>query len=176
MIIEDIIKDYPDDYALKIGAKDGNGYFYFGTVSDWRENQKEYSDILKANHIVRRDKARETCEEAIQEFCFDVAKHYHNGSISKVYMKSIEGAFSRISKLVNTKTNAERRVDIFIPLNERIVVEYWEADIAVDEDCLVILVKGTEAGKFWDGSEMEGTHIGLNRAAEDAMLGMGART
>ena len=47
MKIEDVIKDYPEDYNLKIGAHDGNGYFYCGTVSDWRQNCDEYSEILK---------------------------------------------------------------------------------------------------------------------------------
>ena len=173
MTIEDIIQEYSDDHALKIGAKDGNGYFYFGTVGDWRENCAEYSNIIKANHMARLDKARETCEYAIQVFCSDVIKHSQRGKVSKPYIKSIEGAFAKIAKIVNTQTNAEKKVDNYIPLNNRVVVDYWEADMAIDLDCLVILVKGTEAGKFWNGSEMDGAHIGLNRAAEEAMLGMG---
>ena len=171
MKIEDVIKDYPEDYNLKIGAHDGNGYFYCGTVSDWRQNCDEYSEILKQFIRSRYNKSRENCATMIRNLCKDILS---DNNTSDEYTMALENRIVNISQAIKSKNNSKNRLANYIPVKDRVVMDYFDADLAVEyPECLVILIKGTESGKFWDNTEATDTHIGINTAAEGALMGMG---
>ena len=174
MKIKEILKDYPEDYNLKIGAKDGNGYFYCGTVGDWLQNGDSYSDTLKENIRTKLIKYKNTCESLILNFCKDILKDSESGHITTGnYSETLEAQILNISRGINTKNNAKKRLNSYVRINDREVVETFEADLAVEyPECLTILVKGTESGKYWCTEEHDGGHIGINTAAENALMGM----
>ena len=175
MIISDIIKDYPEDYNLKIGAHDGNGYFYCGTIADWKQHGGEYSESLKDLVRSRYLKSKDNCKTLIMNLCKDVVRSSEDGKMEvDDYTESLENRLVNISKAINSRNNSKKRLDNYISVNNRVVMEHFEADLAIEyPECLVILVKGTESGKFWDCDEDTGCHLGINSAAEGALMGMG---
>lgn len=176
MKIADVLANYPDDYNIKIGSADGNGYFYCGTVADWNENCDAYSVAMKAHVLERYNNAFNSCQKSIKLFCENTIKaSKDHKTITEDYILSVENYFERIGKMVTTKNNAKKRMDLYVPIGDREVVEYFEADLAVEfPECLIILIKGSESGKFWDNTEVTDCHLGFNQAAEKALAAIGA--
>ncbi len=175
MKIEDIIEKFPEHYNLKIGANNGNGYFYCGTISDWVQNCDEYSEKLKEVALRRCNRSRNTCNNAIRNLLRDIKEYYEltGKSLPDDYIDSLDIYILNIAKMVNTKNNSKNRFNNYIPVKEREVINYFEADLAVEyPECLVILVKGTESGKFWDITEGGDNHVGINIAADNSSIGM----
>ena len=58
MTITTLLNDYDGSMNLKVGAVDGSGFFYIGTVTDFAENICAYDAATKSNSIrlVRKSK------------------------------------------------------------------------------------------------------------------------
>lgn len=174
MKIEAVLEGYPDYCHIKIGSSNGNGYFYYGTIGDWRKNGNDYSDELKDHMYSRYLKSLKNSNDTIQSFCRNIIAKSENGVVPEKYISTIENYFGRISKMVNAKNNTKKWYDNFVPVSDREVVEFFDADMAIeDEDCMILIVEGNESGKFWDGNEAHGKcGVGINAAAEGALMGM----
>ena len=97
-----------------------------------------------------------------------------DNNTSDEYTMALENRIVNISQAIKSKNNSKNRLANYIPVKDRVVMDYFDADLAVEyPECLVILIKGTESGKFWDNTEATDTHIGINTAAEGALMGMG---
>ena len=169
MKIIEALEKYSKNQALKVGSKEGNGYFYCGDVGDFIENLNAYSDIMHDHFVERYENAKENSETVISRFCSEVFQVVNKGMFTSDYISSIKPIFGRIGKVVNTEANAKNLADRYIPLIDRSVVDSYYADNVVDFDCLILIVDGFESGKFWCMEEAGDFHIGLNSKAEDVL-------
>lgn len=167
MKASEALKDVPFETNLKVGCKLGNGYFYCGTVGDFLDHIKEYSDILFDHAKERYNKSKDISDKAITLFCSDIFAKMKDDAFTDKYLESIEPCFERISRYINTTKNAKKRIDSFKPLKDREVIDVFRADRASENaECLVLIVSGSERGKFWTLDEAKDEKIAFNNPAE----------
>lgn len=132
------------DLQLKVGAKNGNGFFYCGTVADFKKNMDEYSEKCRdfVIQVLRNAQVR-----MIQ------AKHDAQTHPEKVD-KKFEAELARLERSFEKARNA---VTFFIPLDQRCVHDLFVADSVADEpDLLIMIVEGSERGAYWTMEEAIG--------------------
>lgn len=167
MKIEELLKDYPDDYDLKVGAKNGAGYFYCGTVGDFKANIDKISDVIR-NHLEQKYKNHSrTVEYDINNF-ISTAQAYDYVDISD-RISAFEPMILQIAKHINTKRNANERLRKFVPIKERDVADSFIS--MLEDNCLAVTIDGTESGKFWGGFEADGSLVGISAVAEHFVVG-----
>ena len=169
MKIADVLKRYPEDYRIKIGSQDGNGYFYCGNVADWNKNCDHYSEKLYKHIQEKCVKARNNSTSMIRNFCEEVLQVSKDGkTVPDSFVSVIDNYILKIAQVINTKNNSKKRFESFKPIKDRDVIDYFEADLAVEyPECLVILVEGSESGKFWDATEVKDEPLGINAFVEN---------
>ncbi len=151
----------PSSKKLKVGTRDGCAFFYCGTVGDFRQRLTEYSDLCAANaEAVLQDAQRR------QEVCFrnpptierfirtEVKSDTPNFSLAN-YTKFLEAYFRKCERVTGGVENAQRKLDGFVPLGKREVIEVREADHVADPDVTVMIITGYEYGAYWMTSEAD---------------------
>lgn len=155
MTLERLLKKYDGDLMLKIGSADGNCFFYCGTVRDLLEHIDEYSnDIYEyAEKKLRSEESR--CGFYINEF---VRKIQNN-----VHVSNVETNIKELYHIIESKDYAKKKLEYFVPLRNRGVIDYHLTDKAVEpEDCLVIIIRGSECGKFWTTKDVKSRSLDFN--------------
>lgn len=166
----------PKSQAIKVGSKDGSGFFYCGTAGDFAENiDKISADMEKffkdndarataelanlANRIPRYPRLWQGDLKMDMDDWFkamsDRAKHIENrtGELTRFIIDLGKWA-AKIDDVRRTAQNAKWKADSFTELRTRPVADSFFADRAADpEEPFVIILFGHEPGKWWTMEE-----------------------
>lgn len=158
--LKTVLTDTPHEF-VKIGAKDGSGYFYAGKPDVFLKHMNEYSDGC----LNWADNRVQTSFHQIELIMPSVGMTWdeYRAECRKTMLRANKKDFSdRLSaaqkRLTALSESLRRRLmdrSQFKRLDERSVVEKFDADPAVDEDCLVVIVDGCENGGYWMLSEAQ---------------------
>ena len=152
MTLQGCLKTYPPETKLKIGAADGSGWFYCGTVEDYMDNYgrydreaREYAYDKKQRALAARDiliKAGLTPQAYIKH-----ALQYGLDFDLDGYLAALAEWFRDVQTKVRSFETAKDYSDHFKALHMRPVVSVEKAE---EPDCIRVLVIGTEYGAFWE--------------------------
>lgn len=138
------LKKMDPDAIVKLGARDGTGFFYCGDVKTLRENLGEYSRTSKL--MARRMKDRSykrlihTCKVGTERKSMD----------SHLWLKNIAHHAKSAYEYDVQHTD-------FKPLEKRSVLDVFQANkIADAAEPTVIIVTGYEYGNYWTMDEASG--------------------
>lgn len=177
MDLDDALKEIKDKKTpLKVGAKYGTAFFYCGTVGDFEKHideisDKEYKKICKAYEhtkselegVVRRfPRIRNRIPdyklsltawiEAAKGYAKDFDEYYTNGTLD--FLCDCGKWAQKVKDNRYTLENAEKKVQGFMPLRTRGVMEAFYTAPAADSACpLVLIISGYEIGDYWTVEE-----------------------
>lgn len=149
---------------IKIGAKNGTGYFYMGTVRDFLESKEVFRDMDHAYFEKRKKSAEKNFntelyrDVSVSAF---VRKEFQKDKIAgerpiftqAAYEQFVANYLKCLSKKYQ-KLLKERQIFItHVPLLNRTVVEDFNADQSVDDNTMAIIIEGHEMGAYWMFSE-----------------------
>lgn len=133
------------DRIVAIGPKNGNSYCYIGVAGDVDLIEKAYEDYhnnvadrqsrleVELRSLMVTNPVKLTGDEAVD----DVALYERGCTIGRV---------------ANGLSNCNAYLLNYKPIMEREVIDCYEKDV---DDCLAIIVSGTENGAFWFKEEFD---------------------
>ena len=155
------------DTKIKIGAKNGSGFFYVGTVGDFLDKSEKYeqADIIYFDNRVKR--ANENLEmmlNADTSFSGFAKKQYRkwentstrpNFSTDAYYLFLRGHAAQLLKKFqsyISERTIRSERTSLM----SRVVTDHFIADKIVEPgNVMVIQIDGKESGQYWTTDEAE---------------------
>ena len=155
MTILSLLKNYDNDMGMKVGAYDGNGFYYIGTVGDFAENIIEYDNAVKDRAVKQVKKSEKALKETLSSApkLEDYAKEQLKKDIKDLtfmgFQVEVEIWFHDVEVKQKTLAKREERLKSFIHLAHRNVRDYAMCDTGVEENCLRVLLDGHENGAFW---------------------------
>lgn len=164
MKILEAIAKYPAEQKLKIGAKDGTGWWYVGTVGDvrmWNEALDEkchkYAMDIQKN-AVKSLNARLKNQPTPEAFArTQIKKAEDTGEYldlsREAYQTALERYFADVNKAVTHLKIMSKRLNEYVKLQEREVVDCAMSDPAADAGVVRVLTAGYEYGSFWATDE-----------------------
>ena len=180
-MLKDKLAYYPGNARLKVGAANGSGFFYIGTVKDFLDNIDKYSErTLKALNISAENTlnsfiAMSRCFPAPDEYfkwgeetplgtILDDIKRtesrfdWHGSNNSAMqYFKNLSLYIKKTSEHRRRAQTAEARVKQFVPFASRDVEDIFIASSVVEpEETLVFMIEGFEFGDYWSSDEVKG--------------------
>ena len=142
--------------SVKIGAENGTGFFYVGSVDNFITNIERVDAAchMAADHRVRNCKTRmerllKNCPTPGMFSARLLAKGRVNEITAEGYNSLLNEYFGKVRSLDEETKRAEELLEHYTTIELRTVVTCFEADPDVDEDCLVIIIEGWELGKYW---------------------------
>lgn len=137
--LDDAIKYMPDDVILHIGSR--IGFLFVG------DKNRYYFDIKKVNSdMIKTQEA--IAETAKRKLYCEIRKLIVPGIKDKDAKKCV----GKIRVYYKTETDSRKYVSGFVPLEKREIIEIYPR---LQNDGIVIIVDGTESGKYWDLKEYE---------------------
>lgn len=129
---------------IKLGAEEGSGFIYATTCS------KETYFVLD-----------ELTKESYKALQHELEINYKREKSQESYMKKVKKKYKEdaIKQLQTTQENIKRikrNIEEFKPILEREVVEVYSSIL---EDCMIVIMKGCEMGKWWTCQEYERGYI-----------------
>ena len=145
---------------VKIGCKDGSGFFYVGELNaDTLEEGEQ--NIIETNKRLydTADRLFNEAKNGSPRPC-DYIHRLLKETEGKPITATLEGwqdyqrsYFKRVNGTYRRRYNCEQRILTHVPLEEREVVESYES---IDEpSCHIILVEGSDFGMWWTMGEYE---------------------
>ena len=164
MKILEAIAQYPAEQKLKIGAADGTGWWYVGTVGDvrmWNEALDEkchkYAMDIQKN-AVKSLNARLKNQPTPEAFArAQIKKAEDTGEYldlsREAYQAALEKYFADVHKAVAHMKAMSKRLKEYVKLQEREVIDCAMSDKAADPGVVRVLTAGYENGAFWTTDE-----------------------
>lgn len=164
MKILEAIAKYPAEQKLKIGAADGTGWWYVGTVGDvrmWNEALDEkchkYAMDIQ-NNAVKSLNARLKNQPTPEAFAWaQIKKAEDNGEYldlsREAYKAALEKYFADVHKAVAHMKAMSKRLKEYVKVQEREVIDCAMCDPAADAGVVRVLTAGYENGAFWTTDE-----------------------
>lgn len=154
---------------IKVGAKNGSGFFYVGTVGDFLDQSEKYewADITYFDNRVKR--ANDNLEMMLN------ADTSYSGYAKKQYRKwentgmrpnftvdsydvFLRGHAKQVLKKFQTYISEKQYRADRTPLMSRMVTDNFDADRVVEPaGVMVIQIDGRESGQYWTFDEAEST-------------------
>ena len=177
MKLSKFLKTLPKNQIIKVGTKEGNGWWYVGTAKDLADNIDIYDSMmmetaekyLKCGKSAFNSKiSKGTPEYYIRAVAngenwknlMDIA-HY-NDWLSN-WFKSMARKKSKLDKL-------EEYYKSYQHLHAREVVDSSKADDAIEEDCIRIVIAGIERGVYWATSDAkELPSVGFDACSDEKL-------
>lgn len=167
MSLKTFLKLRDRDTQIKVGAQNGSGFFYIGTVGDFLDNSEKYeqADISYFDNRVKR--ANENLESTLNAdtsysgFAKKQYRKWENTGTKPIfstdaYNQFLCGHASQLLKKFQTFINERKYRGERTPLMSRKVTDFFAADkVAEPEDVLVIQIEGRESGQYWTFDEAE---------------------
>ena len=163
---------------VKVGAEDGNGYFYCGTAEHLLAHLDEYSAEMEAYFRNLRDTAQEELEDlknrppkeptdwralkqkSAGKVIAEIIKRAHEGEqtgqdrLILKYLAEVGRYTTKMQQVHEKLARAQKLAEDFVPLGERHVAERFQADsVAEPLPVTVLKVRGVEGGKYWTVDE-----------------------
>lgn len=160
MKIKDVLLEHSPHMKLKVGCKNGTGYWYVGTVKDFNYNLDIYTGELRAYAKRQVERSKKALAVALKNP--PTPATYARSKLNKLdfslsaedYMREVNFYFEDLITKRKTLAKREQNEALFCGLRKREVIDYFEADTAVELDpCLVVLIEGREPGGFWTTDE-----------------------
>ena len=177
MTITTLLNTYDGSMNLKVGAADGSGFFYIGTVADFAENICDYDAATKSNSIRLVKKSKKVLRDTL-------ANAPTLGSYAKQQLKTEEkimtfDGFRAVAEKffydVNVKQKTleirSERLESYIPLADRNVRDYAMCDTAVEKNCLRVILDGYERGAYWVTADGKLPSVRFDDETEEAADG-----
>ena len=164
MSIEKELAGRPWNAKLKVGASDGSGFFYCGTVGDFITNMDDYSSLCEKNAHTSVIVAKKTLETRVKNppsidrfIRSEIKKPKHDFSLKnfEFYLRHYLDAIDRLTNAVDNAVVIESK---FKHLDQREVVEIREASQVSDPGVLICIISGYEKGAYWTMDEAIGKH------------------
>lgn len=157
------IQTLPDDQMIKVGSKNGCGWWYVGQVSDFIKKMTDISLELQKSLKTTEKAAERSLDSKLRNWPtperyarFQLRKNDFEKSLTyNAYNTFLTGWFISVAKQKKAVIKAKENTKSFIELPKREVIETSKADEAIEEDCIRILVEGVEDGMFWSTDEAE---------------------
>lgn len=158
--LPEMIKDIPGERTVKIGAKDGSGFFFVGSNKYLVENLEDISARVW-NETVRMKNQAEKEFQTYRTGNAASIKIYINQELRKDepnfttegYMRFLAAFFHTMQVKRGTMVRRVNDWRNYIHLEAREIVDMFEADPVVD-DAVIIIVTGTELGAYWTSDEV----------------------
>lgn len=167
MNILETVAAYDAGQKIKIGAKDGTGWWYVGTVGDVRQYLEVLNEkCLKYAGVVQKN-AAETLDTRLKKwptpetFARLQLRRYADGKELDLSMESYMGAVKQwladIWLAQRHLEQASARLKHYIPLSLREVVDVSKSEPCESGDPGVVrvMLAGYEYGAFWTTDEAE---------------------
>lgn len=164
MKLIELLQTLDPEQPIKIGAKDGSSFFYIGTPKDMlatfdtsSTRYAEYDMVIYKSY----ERAIKRYEEQVSD-SYNAAMKYaqeHGAELtSKGFKKALRTIFNsdtakNILKMENKLAEAEAHQRQTKSMQDRDVVDSFNADKVVDEGTLAIIVEGFEYGRYWTKDE-----------------------
>lgn len=155
------------DRKIKIGAVGGNSFFFCGPCELFIERADDYDKDLKAAANNAAISARKLFEGLLKKpptLSSYVSEEIRDGEGKPTfdgYIKAVSAWMMACVRKRELYQTAMDRADNFQEVMKRQVVSIKEADKAVDEGYLIIIIRGFERGKFWMSEEVKDDPFGL---------------
>lgn len=157
------LEKLPDDMLIKIGAKNGSGWFYVGTVDEMKRFMDIYNDTVyhRWKYIVRN--STERLEKAVDNaptWAMYIKSTSKSNGIDSAdfsydsYLRSCHRYESKLNKMRQIKQKYERVRDGYISLEKREVLSCEKADPIADTT-VNIIIDGYETGIVWTSDEIK---------------------
>ena len=161
---------------IKVGAKYGNNYFYCGTVGDLEKNLEKLSEEKHKEFVAARERTKGELEASVRNFpkirsrvlignipltkwiesvkaCALEYDEYRTKATLDFLMDCGKWA-EKVRDGRNALNNSEKRLEGFMPLGSRGVMDAFFSSPVADDACpLVLIISGYEAGKYWTVDE-----------------------
>ena len=162
-VISKYIKTLPDEQMIKVGSKNGCGWWYVGTVVDFIKMMDEISLELNKSLKATEKASVRNLETKLRNWPsperyarFQLRKNDFEESLTyNAYNAWLSNWFTAIAKQKKAVIKAKGNIKNFVELSKREVIETSKADEAIEEDCLRILIEGVEDGAFWSTDEAQ---------------------
>lgn len=128
MTLLTLLASLAEGQIIKVGTSTGNNYFYIGTAGDLMSNMDKYVSAMQKNTELRVYRAQKRLEACLSEY-----KDKELDEEGRAYIDRENRLISRLANLT--------------PLSDREVREHKES--ISDRDCIRIIIKGNESGRFW---------------------------
>lgn len=148
MTLSELMTGLDDEQKVKIGTEGGSGFFFAGTVKQYRQRQYAFNKELKR----RLEKAVDDAEKRIAR------AERQKGILPEAELLIASAKASlELSKW---------KLQAFKPLCDREVLETLTAsDVADEEEPLIMNIEGSEDGTYWTMAEAKkvGDPFSVNR-------------
>lgn len=129
---------------IKLGAEEGSGFIYATTCS--KETYFVLDELTKESYKVLQHEL---------EINYKREKNQED-YIKKVKKKYKKDAIKQLQSIQENIKKIKRNIEEFKPILERDVVEVYGSIL---EDCMIVIMKGCEMGKWWTCKEYERGYI-----------------
>lgn len=134
------------DGIVKLGARNGSGFFFIGEASELRDNMAHYDELIDAYERNRIANVERLIE--LQQANFDrIQERGEDTAISGHYLDILKQRRDRWVKYLETA----------VPLHEREVHDVYSPHV-YDEDTTVLIVDGDAYGGYWTSDEVKPGH------------------
>ena len=163
---------------VKVGAEDGNGYFYCGTAEHLLAHLDEYSAEMEAYFRNLRDTAQEELEDlknrppkeptdwralkrqSAGKVIAEIIERAHEGEqtgqdrLILKYLAEVGRYTTKMQQVHEKLARAQKLAEDFVPLGDRQISEQFQANpVAEPLPVTVLKVRGVEGGKYWTVDE-----------------------
>lgn len=169
MSLKTFLKLRDRDTRIKVGAQNGSGFFYMGTVGDFLDNSEKYeqADISYYDNRVKRAddnlQAMLNVDTSFSGFAKKQYRKWENAGVrpnfsTDAYNLFLRGHAEQLVKKFQSYINERKYRGERTPLMNRKVTDFFAADKVVEpEDVLVLKIDGRESGQYWTFDEAEST-------------------
>ena len=152
------LKDLKDDDIFCLGSK--TNFFFIGTKSDWERDKPEIEQWCSEFTRADLDNAIEAWERRI--FCG--LPKLENFSTREKWAKEAFDCVQTLNNLQKRLINCRRAVNGYKPVERRMVVEEYDREL---DGAHVILLSGTEVGKYWTREEYISKNVEPSEEEDD---------
>lgn len=146
------IKNY--DGQVKVGARDGSGYFYMGTGDDLRTHLDKYEEMLRRYEADRVTKARDRVEfmKSHQPDALSFVTKFEDGT-SDMFLQYLDEWLNEYRRRLARQRLAEEDYRQRKRLADRQVVKEYTAT-NFDEGAKILIIDGGAYGAYWTFDEV----------------------
>lgn len=166
MTINTVLEDYSGETKLKVGSL--SGFFYIGTVADFCERTEEVDRELRAI-LVKKRKERTAAREALlqREVSMNAYARRTNTPTLEGYLVSITKWLEQVRQVSQTVAKAEKAIESYVRLERRNVLKTYHADTAIEGNCVIVILEGSEVGGFWTTGEGKVGSVSVRQEGAD---------
>lgn len=166
MTIFTVLEEYKGETKLKIGSL--SGYFYIGTVSDFCERSEEVDRELRSI-LVKKRKERTAAREALlnREISLNAYARRTNTPTLEGYLISVTKWLDQVRQVSQTVEKAEKAIESYVRIEKRNVLKTYKADTAIEGNCVIVILEGSEVGGFWTTGEGKVGSVSVRQEGAD---------